>query len=740
MKLTISMRSWLKAHIAMVFVIWSAWLSVEYLALGSFSYLRLNDNADQFLPAKINQGQALAHGDFSYWNPFWFSGSDNLAAGLSNTLDSVLFAVVPGWLAYGLFMWFQRFAAGYFSYKLLNSSLRLGTLPSLYGGLAYSLFAQAHINAGWAGFTLYDQLATPGIPLVLLALTRINSSTTYRRSFGAIILGFVLSQTSHYSFGLFVILAAALWLLFVTPVSKPRLVATTALVIGAWLIGSSVTLWSNFLNAPFSHRANPIQANSLFTELSHQVSLRGGLFLDNLLSVILILIGFFVYRKADRRLLSLFAVSMACFLLLVGYPLLLLPLRAYSGFLSRFPFYRLEIVVPFFLISSGAVGAHLVSPEWKVVGIYAGSSKGFSISLQKILLLTSVTFLVLQSLNIKYRALRELADGHNFVTFYVNSDLKSLAKSSQSQAPFRVATVTYGWGQGHWLQPANQWAYGFETADGYVSMYPRRYKEYWNRVIAPLAKTSPNQFGMFNAWGGQAYLYFPPSRSLMKDPVLLKDYYDLTFLSLANVRYIISSFPIQDANLDLLPSQGRQRQISWEGSATKILLWGILTGRYPGRAVYIYENRKVLPRFFLAGLARIFDNSSQVLTSIGEAGAEDLRSTAYLNREDVRGLSITSLDGTHGETSIMSYTADRISLITQSSGSQMLVTSTSYSPYWKAWVDETESRVLPVDHAFLGVYVAAGHHLIRLEYDPPYAIRALPLIALLARVLGHTVR
>ena len=118
-------------------------------------------------------------------------------------MDVLLFAITPDWLAYGLFMWIQRFVAGYFSYRLLKDSLELGTLPSLYGGFAYSLFAQATFDFTYsAGFNLYDGLALPGLPFLLWALDRMELARKYRpffRQASALSLPFHHIFTSLYS-------------------------------------------------------------------------------------------------------------------------------------------------------------------------------------------------------------------------------------------------------------------------------------------------------------------------------------------------------------------------------------------------------------------------------------------------------------------------------------------------------------------------------------------------------------
>jgi hypothetical protein len=172
-------------------------------------------------------------------------------------LDVLLFAVTPGWLAYGLFMWVQRFIAGYFVYRQLKDSLELDTLPSLYGGLAYSLFAQTTFDFVYsAGFHLYDGLGLPGLPFILWALDHLEVNRKYRPFFYSAGLGVLLSISSYFYFTLFFIRLFFCWFILVRPKREPKFWGFFALFVMAWLVSAWPVLWSSLLNAPLSHRVD----------------------------------------------------------------------------------------------------------------------------------------------------------------------------------------------------------------------------------------------------------------------------------------------------------------------------------------------------------------------------------------------------------------------------------------------------------------------------------------------------
>ena len=47
---------WLKAHPALLFLLWALWPAIEYFGFGPYSYVRVHDNGDSFLPARSDAG------------------------------------------------------------------------------------------------------------------------------------------------------------------------------------------------------------------------------------------------------------------------------------------------------------------------------------------------------------------------------------------------------------------------------------------------------------------------------------------------------------------------------------------------------------------------------------------------------------------------------------------------------------------------------------------------------------
>src|SRR5438067_3194170 len=243
-------RSWV------VFVVWAAWLAIEYLALGPFSYVRIPENADINLPARLTFAHDVATHHLGFWAPQWVSGVDRLAQLMGSGLDALSYIFLPGWMAYGLYMFVQRFVASYFSFRLMRDDLGLDLLPSVYVGLAYSLFSHDIFGGISDSFTLYDGLGLPGIPLILWALGRLDRHGIFRGPLIAAALGMAFAWNSGFPIAIFVFPLIIFWFLLISSRRAIRIWACVAAFIAGWLIGSVPYLWATMANAASSHRAH----------------------------------------------------------------------------------------------------------------------------------------------------------------------------------------------------------------------------------------------------------------------------------------------------------------------------------------------------------------------------------------------------------------------------------------------------------------------------------------------------
>jgi len=361
--------------------------------------------------------------------------------------------------------------------------------------------------------------------------------------------------------------------------------------------------------------------------------------------------------------------------------------------------WRFYLLAPFFAIISGAYGLNLALQS--KLSLINNANKWKEISGKAIMCIVAVCVLFSFSISLKIDHYRARDQGENYAMLYENDQLQTLA-SGESADPFRVATVPF-YSKSYQHYPAQVYAYGLESVDGYVVWYPLRYKQYWGEVIKPVLSIFQNDphynryYRKFYSWGHHVYLFSPPYNELLKlDEIPFTNYYNLNLLALANTKYIISAFPLSDANLSLLPSHNDSSRL------------------------YIYENKICLPRSFVCGNVTIYDNEDDLLKAMSDDDIETLRESAYITKEFAQDIDAERLNITQSEVKIEAYSPDRIVLSTKTDGPGILVIINNYSPYWSCSVNGIGKNIIPVYHTFMGVMIEEGNNRIEIEYDPPY--------------------
>ncbi len=708
---------WLGNHALILFILWSTWLALPYFIAGGSSYVRLHDTGDAHIPSDLALVPTIANGLLGYWDPQRAAGVDRLATGPIK-FDAILFALFPSWLTYAGIIWVQRLIAGYFLFRLLKDNLGIGLISAIFAGLAYALFSQVTINLQRDGFTLYDGLALPGLPFLVWSLSRIDMTNRIRPFLYAVALGAVLSFGSQFAFALFLTPFVLVWFGLIVPQRQWMFWRMLFVLGAAWLIAEAPALWASLSNAPLSQRAAWGLDSPLTSDLSSQIAFALGLIYDNAIAFGLIGLALFMTRLRERRLLVLTIVIFLCLGWIGGYSWIRQAVYEHAAWLAGFQLDRVYLIVPLLATVAGSLGLHLIGDE-RSIRLPGQALRRLRI--KTILATGAIGIVGLQSLAIKPAMFKDLALGRNFTALYAQPDLKQLADQARGQLPFRVATVfDPAWP----LHPAYAWAYGLESADGYLNLYPKRYQDFWEEVIAPLTRTDRERYDYFHYWGNRIYLFSPTSGFPAQHDVRFDDYYDLKLLSLANVRYIISAVSLRSDALTLLPSSVRNARADCAILTPDMKVVAMLRGQcIDGPPLYVYENRLAFPRAFLAGRVQVFETTDETLAALRQASYTDLQSTAYLTKADMAGAPLDDLVSSTGNAYLNSYAADRIVVETQTTRPMILIVTNSYSPYWQARIDELDEPLLPVDHAFQGIHVPAGQHRVTLQYKPPYALR-----------------
>ena len=421
------------------------------------------------------------------------------------------------------------------------------------------------------------------------------------------------------------------------------------------------------------------------------MDLASALLRDNLPALIPAVAGLVVIRARDRRLSVLLALAAACLAYVVCDILFLGGILYQAGFFPGFNFARVYIVFPFLCATAGSLGlAHIPAP-WQV-RLAGVPGEPPALALRSLLCIVLIGLAGWQSLAIKREAVTGIADGRNFSNLYRHPALAELQRLRAEQAPFRVATVAGDTSTGPLT--GCSWAYGLETADGYIPLYSERYHRFWEAVISPLEAHDAATFDSFRRKGSRAYLYLPAREKLGGQTVRLDSHARLNLLSLGNVRYIVSAVPLEGPGLHLRSGTILDRQNDWIGRPRRDRFLGMILGEYPGTPLYVYENVNALPRFFLAAHIRVFEEPGRLLDALASAPVGELGTTAFVMRSDLDGPAAAGGEDS-GEARLRSLRPDRIELQVDARAASVLIVTSNFSPWWRVSVDGSAGPDLP---------------------------------------------
>lgn len=129
----------------------------------------------------------------------------------------------------------------------------------------------------------------------------------------------------------------------------------------------------------------------------------------------------------------------------------------------------------------------------------------------------------------------------------------------------------------------------------------------------------------------------------------------------------------------------------------------------------IYENKEALPRFFMASDYKVYKSKSDVMRNIYNKNL-DLGKVLLLESKP----DIPIDKDSKGSAKLLSYTPNKVTFSTKSSGNSLLFLSDNYFPQWRSLVDGKDSKVLIADYTFRVVAVPKGEHKVEFFYSPIY--------------------
>lgn len=164
---------------------------------------------------------------------------------------------------------------------------------------------------------------------------------------------------------------------------------------------------------------------------------------------------------------------------------------------------------------------------------------------------------------------------------------------------------------------------------------------------------------------------------------------DSPVLDLVNVRYILTLAP------DATPRIQHP----------KLRLSAMLSGHQ------VYENVAALPRFFLVGRTRRAASLEEAVAILGSSGFQPAREAVVEGIEPL-------VDGGAGTVRLIRYSAHRVELEVEARDRSFLVTSETWYPGWRAFIDGAERTLVISNGAFRGLPVPEGRHSVEMRFQP----------------------
>ena len=680
------------------------WLTVEFFIVGPFSFFRIGENADAYIPGFLAYGAFLPEG--AYWYPLMAAGTDRLALGFFGGLDTFLFWLLPGWLAAQLFVVAQFVLGGGATYLICRKHLNLGIEAATFAGLAFALEAYSgqHEHNAIMFFPALIWAISCGLDESLPGLRRAAWLVAPPLAYGLCTLAAYLYH--------FPLAGVVIWFVVVTPTRSFRrwgLIAAACFMALLPRLQDAIAL---VLHAPISHRIHWAELRFQTPEMMDVFSHLASFSTSSSLNLLLLALAFcaWMLRGSGGKYApgKVWRISAVFVFLLLATPLMnfMRPLLMFVfPFAAGFNFTRIALLLPFFAALMGGLGLQVFMGRFGERRVEL--PRIGSVNLGWVAYVAALGVLAVLSLEVKYSHALEWVRYGNYVNNFSRRAVEDFAAERPvADDPYRIAAYQ--------LYPVPFQAYGLETAGGYMNMYSRRYRDFWERVIAPLEKQQGRE-GQFRNWGSRVNL----SADLHEPRLKLGDHYNLSLLSLANVRYLFARDQLLDPQFSAVVSADKPWNELDNREKAMIHMAANLGGENP---LYIYRNADAFPRFFLAPSAREFADESSLLDAMASAGVAALRASVFVEKGWLKEDVAAGLGFGDGAVELVSYKTDHIELKLHADGPAILAVANSYSPYWRARVDGEAAEIFPAYHTFWGVAVAAGAHRVVFDYVPPYRL------------------
>lgn len=185
----------------------------------------------------------------------------------------------------------------------------------------------------------------------------------------------------------------------------------------------------------------------------------------------------------------------------------------------------------------------------------------------------------------------------------------------------------------------------------------------------------------------------------------------MNIIDLEGVRYLISPYKINSPNIELLKSFHSDETF-----------------------IYIYENKKTLPRIRTVNKYKIV-NTVEEITTIFNSDKFYPQEIVYIENDHHISLP-PKMEIVKSKISSLLISDNKISVIVETNNPTFLVINQSFYPGWKAFIDGKEENIFAANLNEQAVLIQKGKHAVKLIYDPEsYEVgKIITLISLVALV------
>lgn len=237
-------------------------------------------------------------------------------------------------------------------------------------------------------------------------------------------------------------------------------------------------------------------------------------------------------------------------------------------------------------------------------------------------------------------------------------------------------------------------AYGLRNISGFEPIRSQRANQLIDTVLAPLTDTAVDLDAIRSGAPIDKYVNTDILKQVSEDEKAADIISRLPLLSMMNVKYIVSLYPLRYKTLEELQLQS-----------------------VPGLLVdpYLYVNKAVLPRIYVATYPEIWRGSERDLF-IEMLTTKDFARKTFIECSDCREAQSSGAVGvTHEENGLLHAT-------TTSATGGWLVFSESNLPGWIATIDGERVPIRTANYLFQAIEVPRGVHEINFSYVGSFAL------------------